>query len=283
MTKERRTARLESSGGAKIVLLRWLEEAHRDATLVHHTVRLLDRPTATWPVDLLGGRVAAQVRRTMRGAKDWEIEWAIRGAVAEAAFLLSLVMLLNADADQQEREDALRAECLSAQFQVLDMEHVMAGLGEGLGIDTRPPVAQRLGACQAAFSTLLREMERAEVARHLLEERYLDGHPTLFPGTAEAWQETRDMAVGLASIVAEVTGPAATADDADSDHAAAMALASDLADRARSAALGMLGDAVGSRAVTARRLQAARSVRTQPRTEVGESHPGQDAAKEAYQ
>jgi len=254
MTKERRTARAEASGGAKIAVLRWLEEVHRDATLVHHAVRLLERPNAPWPVDLLGERVAAQVRRTMRGAKDWEIEYAISGAVAEAAFLLSLVVLVNAEADQQELEADLRAQCLAAQFHALDMERVMNEMYELLHFEPRPPVGERLEECRAAYSTLLDEMDRASMARHLLEERYFDGHPTLFPGTAEAWQETREMVVGLASIVAEVTGPAAATDDAEADHAAAMALACDLADRARSAALGMLGDTAGSRMVAARRL-----------------------------
>jgi hypothetical protein len=141
---------------------------------------------------------------------------------------------------------------------------------EHLRFEPGSPVDERLEACRASFATLLKEMDRAEEARHLLEERYLDGHPTLFPGIAEAWQETREMVSGLASIVAEVTGPAAAADPADTDHAAAMALASDLADRARSDALGMLGDTAGSRTVTARRLQAARSVRPQPKPAVGD-------------
>jgi len=257
---------LEDGAAPRALVLQWLAEARAFPTLGHYVTWLLDQLPNRWPFDLLPIRAAAQARRAMRGANDWEVADAVHDAVAETAFLLELVLLLNCLADETEREAELRCQLLTAQFRALDLEQTLLRDSAGSGFEPGTPLADRLEACRVAFAELINELATAESARHLLEARYLAGQPALFPGTAETWDGTRDLVRGVANVAAEVLGPIIAIDEAGTDRDGAFALASDLADRARSAALGLMGDSAGARAVASRRLRSGRRVSPTPPT-----------------
>jgi len=223
-----------------------------------------------WPYEHLATRASAQVRRSLRGAKGCQVDEATQGAIAQTTFLLELIFHLNALADEDQRRAELRCEVLGMQVRALDLEQTLLKDSE---VDLGTPLAERKEACRAGFAALVGDLATADEARHLLEVRYLDGRPALFPRIPEGWQTIRDVVRELATLSAEVVGPT---DDVQTQPGDALAHAGDLADRVRSMALGLLGDPAGARAVAARRLQARTSSPPKPQPDAREVDRGQD-------
>lgn len=261
--RTRRLDQLEGSAAPRSVVLGWLAEAQAFATLPHYGQWLLGQPPGRWPLVFLPDQVAARVRRAMREARELDILRAIGDAVAETAFLVELVLLLNAVTDDRQREAALRCRLLVAEMSALALEPDMPDVGEPQAIEGRASIADRVEAWLCAVSKQAKDVACAEEARRLLERRYLDGYPALFPRAAEKWGATRDAVSEVASLVADVPGPRDATAPTDADRDEAMVQASHLADAARSATLGLLGDSRGARAVTARRLESDRRRRTE--------------------
>lgn len=255
--RTRRLDQLEDSAAPRAVVLGWLAEAHAFATLPHYGQWLLGQPPGRWPLVFLPDQVAARVRRAMREARELDILRAIGNAVAETAFLVELVLLLNAVTDDRQREAALRCRLLVAEMSALALEPDVPDVGEPQAIEGRTSIADRVEAWLCAVSKQAKDVACAEEARRLLERRYLDGYPALFPRAAERWDATRDACSEVARLAADVLGATEAAAAGGADRADAMVQASHLADAARSAALGLLGDSRGARAVTARWLRTA--------------------------
>jgi hypothetical protein len=252
-----RLAQLEGAAAPRAVILRWLEEAHAFATLPHYVQWLLGQPPDRWPLALLPGQAAAHVRRAMRSLPELEIVRAIGPAVAETFFLVELVLLLNAVTDDRQREAALRCRLRVADLGILEAEPDAPDTSGPHATEDGTSIAERVEAWRRAVSSDAKEVACAEQARRLLEQRYLDGRPALFPRAAEKWEVTRDAVIENAHLAADFLGPAEAAHDDGADAAAAMAQASQLAEMARAATLGLMGDSSGARAVTARRLRKA--------------------------
>jgi hypothetical protein len=121
--------------------------------------------------------------------------------------------------------------------------------------------------------TVLTEIYAAEEARTLLERRYLDGHPALFPDAIEDRQRLRDNAERLASLggalpplpvgrrrarrSAEIEPPGLDLDALRAGaRAEAPAGAARLVDEARATTLDVLGNIEGAAVIVARRLRA---------------------------
>ena len=126
--------------------------------------------------------------------------------------------------------------------------------------------------CRAAVAAFLGAVYGAEEARLLLERRYLDGHPCLFPELAGQLETLLDRAEGLASVYALMSAePRQTATkrvskqarsgllDLDAVRAAARAeapaRAADLVDEARCATLDTLGDWQAAHSILERRVR----------------------------
>ena len=255
-----RIAQLERAAAPRAVILRWLEEIHAFATLPHYVQWLHGQPPARWPFALLPKQAAAHVRRAMRGVPELEIVRAIGASVTETAFLVELVLLLNAVTDDRQRETALRCRLRVAEMGVLEVEQSAPDTRGPHATEDGASIAERVEAWRRAVSADAKEVACAEQARRLLEQRYLDGRSALFPRAAEKWEVTRDAVIENAHLAADVLGPAEVTHDDGADDAAAMAQASHLAEMARAAALGLMGDSSGARAVTARRLRKASRV-----------------------
>ena len=90
------------------------------------------------------------------------------------------------------------------------------------------------------------QVRAAEAARAIAEERYLDGHPALFPAAVQEWQEVAQATTVMAGFMergAELDGlPPAAPPDPD-DHASRVAAAlAGLVEPAKSNAHDKLGD-----------------------------------------
>ena len=110
----------------------------------------------------------------------------------------------------------------------------------------------------SATAALLTGIHAAEEARALLERRYLDGHPALFPDATQDWERPRERAERLASLggalpplmqgrrrtsrSAEIESPGPDLDALRAQaRMEAPVLAAPLVDEARAATLDVLG------------------------------------------
>ena len=122
-------------------------------------------------------------------------------------------------------------------------------------------------------AALLIRLYAAEEARALLERRYLDCHPALFPDALDDWERLRESAERLAGLgdalrpliqgrrrmpgSAEIKPPDLDLDALRSGaRTQAPAVASWLVEEARTATLDILGDTGGATSIAARRLRA---------------------------
>ena len=257
--------RLEGPAGPRALVLRWLAGAHAFPTLAHYVEWLLTQGPGRWPLVALPKEAVAHVRREMRGRPAHEVDRAVRDAVAETAFLIELILLINAHTEDRRRMAALRYQLAIAEIGLL-AQQPDAAVTDSLGSGGPPPTeghasaAERVDSWHSTVSMQSRLLTVAEESRRIVEERYLDGQSALFPLTADGWAAVREASNELASLAADVLGRISTL-SGDDDDASALRLATRLTDTARSATLGLLGDARGARAVYARGLQGMGSAR----------------------
>jgi hypothetical protein len=134
-------------------------------------------------------------------------------------------------------------------------------------------LTDRRQAWREGSTGLVTGIYAAEEARTLLERRYIDGHPALFPDAIEDRQRLRESAERLASLGGAFPPPpvgrrraprSAEIQPAGLDlgalrsgsRAQAPPLAAQLVDGARAATFDVLGDAEGATSLSARRLRA---------------------------
>ncbi|OGN88096.1 MAG: hypothetical protein A2X23_10990 [Chloroflexi bacterium GWC2_73_18] len=270
MTAARRLARLDGALCPTAAILLWLEEAHRFGSLPAYVTWLLDQPLSAAPLVRVPEQAEAAVLQAMRGQPREAVRQAARQAVRGAVFLVEFVIQLNRAAEETTRLEGLRHAALFWQWRALTLEAELAAADAAAG--GRAPAGtlpERWRAWCGAVADLLTELYATEEARGLLERRYLDGHPALFPDAARDWQALREQAERLAALggslaVSPPERPGRRGRpelDLDALRTAARALApaqaADLADLARAAALDLLGDADGAAALAERRLRTA--------------------------
>ena len=160
---------------------------------------------------------------------------AIDDAVYVTVFLVELVLHLNAISDDLWREAAFRCRLLVAEMRALALEPDPPGTDGPQPVGGDPSVAERIEMWFSAISAQAAAVATADEARRLLEHRFFDGAPILFPGTADRWQAVRGQSSEIASVAA---GGVGTLDGRDrgARDAAAMQQAGHLADAARAAA-----------------------------------------------
>jgi hypothetical protein len=104
----------------------------------------------------------------------------------------------------------------------------------------------RLIQCRAVTASRVDELLAAEQARSVVEERYLDGHPALFPDDRREWAEglalARDLAA-MAERIAELDGmePAAPSSP-EAVPTRVAALVADLVEPSRASTLDKLDE-----------------------------------------
>lgn len=270
--------RLEAGLAPRARVLRWLEEAHGYPSLTAYVAALLDQPVSQWPHNRLSAQAADRVRRTTRGLPDADVQHVVREALAEVAFVVELILVLNAAAEVSLRAALAHCRLLDAQLPALVLEPLVPDAA-GSGAAT-VPLDKRVRMWRRELERLVDELAVDEQTRQILEHRYLEGHAALFPRPAERWRLVRAACEDLAHAADELFPEGTGSDDADepahrsrgeqpADEGAAAAgrEAASLADWARSAALGQVGDQQGAFAMA---LVAARGAvdtgrRTRPR------------------
>jgi hypothetical protein len=196
----------------------------------------------------------------MRGQPREAVKEAAHQAVRDAIFLVELVLRLNGLAEEMTRIEGLRYAVLFWEMRAISAEAELARRSRSRAGRERSSLVERWQAWRVTTTGLLIGICAAEEARMLLERRYLDGHPALFPDAIADWQRLRDSVERLASLGDALrplmegrrrTPRSAKTRDPDPDLVAlraaarsmAPAVATRLVDEARVATLDVLGDA----------------------------------------
>jgi hypothetical protein len=274
VTAEGRLAKIEGALSPKAATLLWLAEAHRFGSLPAYVDWLIDQPVSAAPLERVPKQARAAAVAALRGQPREVVREAARGAVRDAVFLIELVLRLNSVATETIRIEGLRYAVFFWEMRALTAEAQLARRNRSRADRSASSLVERWHAWCTASAALLTGLYAAQEARALLERRYLDGRPALFPDAIADWERLRESAERLASLggalrpliegrrraprSAEIEPPGL---DLDALRAAARTtaptVAAGLVDEARAAALDILGDTEGATSIAARRLRAA--------------------------
>jgi len=275
VTAERRLAKLEGALSPKAATLLWLEEAQQFPSLPAYVDWLIEQPISAAPLERVPAQARAAAVEALRGQPRAAVREAAHQAIRDAIFLVELVLRLNSVAEETVRIEGLRYAALFWEMRALAAEAELARGREHPDADHT--IAERWQAWREGSTGLAAGLFLKEEARALLERRYLEGTPTLFPDLAADWLRLCEQAERLAGLGDLVDVTAATVDGArrrrgrapgrpqiDLHQLRAAALegapdeAASLVDAARAAALDALGDTDGVAAIAERRLRAER-------------------------
>jgi hypothetical protein len=222
---------------------------------------LIEQPISAAPLERVPEQARAAALEALRGLPREVVRGAVHLAIRDAIFLVELVLRLNSVAEETIRIEGLRYW----EMRALSAEAELARRSRSR--------ADRQQEWCSATAALLTGLYAAEEARALLERRYLDGHPALFPDAIEDWGRLRESAERLAGLGDALRplmegrrGTPRSGDmeprDLDLDalrsgaRAQPAAIASRLVDEARAATLDAVGDTEGASLIAARRLRA---------------------------
>jgi hypothetical protein len=244
MTLKRRLDAVETALSPTQLVLRWLAEAHAFGDVEPYVASLLahDHPVA--PLDRLAREAVQGARTAMRGKRPEIVDAAVRSALRETVFRFELVMRINVTAHELIDREALLGAALSAQVALLVSQDAESRRAD-------PTYAERFATRRDLLAFRLGELRAAQEARSIVERRYLDGHGTLFPDLAAAWDEqvrsTETIADAAARLASFARVPAALPPEPEALSARTTELVADLVEPAKAEALDKLGE--GQRAL----------------------------------
>jgi hypothetical protein len=274
VTAERRLAKLEGALPPKAATLLWLAEAHQFGSLPAYVDWLIDQPISAAPLERVPKQARAAAVAALRGQPREVVREAAHQAVRDAIFLVDLVLRLNSVATETIRIEELRYAALFWEMRAISAEAQLARRNRSRADRSASSLVERWHAWCTATAALLTGLYAAEEARLLLERRYLESHPALFPDATADWERLRESEERLAGLgdalrplirgrrraprSAEIEPPGLDLGGLRSAaRTQAPAVASRLVDEARAAALDILGDTEGATSIAARRLRAA--------------------------
>ena len=202
MTTDQRLDALDAALTPTERIVRWLREAHAFGGLEAYVRSLVADPAAVPPVDQLARAAAEGARKRLRGQPRDEIAKAVDTAIRETVFRFQLVLRINAVSQDLLDRQLLLDGLFSSRLALLAYE----------GRDKRhrdPAYLERFAHLRDLILGRLDELEAHQQACRSVEERYLAGHPALFPDDAAAWVEqlkTSERIGQLAVALAEKDG-----------------------------------------------------------------------------
>jgi hypothetical protein len=182
MTAERRLAAVEAALTPTELVVAWLEEAHAFGSLEAAVWALLAEPSPVPPADRLARAAADGARTQAKGKPAEERTKAIDTAVKETVFRFRLVL-----------------QIITVSCELLDRQLLLDGLF-GARLSLLLTTAQHIAKADPGHLADLVELRDLIVgrvdellaagrAREAVEERYLAGHPALFPDRQAEWTE----------------------------------------------------------------------------------------------
>jgi len=259
MTAERRLAKLEGALSPKAATLLWLEEAHEFGSLPAYVDWLIDQPISAAPLERVPEQARAAAVEALRRQSREVVREAAHQAIREAIFLVELVLKLNVAAEEAVRFEGIRYAALFWEMRAIIAETELARRSRSHAGRSASDLAERWQAWCTATVALLTGIYAVEEARLLLERRYFDGHPALFPDSITYWERLQESAERLASLGAALpplpVGRRRAPRSAEVEHSGldldalrvgartqAIAVAARVDDEARAATLDVVGD-----------------------------------------
>jgi hypothetical protein len=244
VTLARRVAAIEASLTPTQLVLRWLAEAHSHGSLEAYVYASLDDPPKTFPLNRLAREAVAGARSGSRSRVREQTDAGVRTALEQTVFRFELVMRINVTTHELLDREALVQAAIMGHMALLANEPAKRRVAD-------PAYLERLAVSRDLTLRRVIELHAAAEARSIVESRYLDGHPALFPDGLAAWDaqvhETERAAV-MADRLAELDGLEPTDfDDEDAVAARVPAILADLVEPAKATALEKLGE--GERAI----------------------------------
>jgi hypothetical protein len=244
MTLSRRLAKVEEGLSPTQLVLRWLAEAHAFGDMESYVASLLAEDPPVAPLDRLAREAAHGARTSMRGKRPELVEAAVRSALRETLFRYELVLRIYVMAHELLDREALIDAALSAHVALLTTEGRVERRRD-------PTYTERFATYRDLLAFRISELQAAQEAPAIAQERYLDGHAALFPDVAAAWDEQLKRTQALADMavpLAELDGvPAALPADPEALSRRTTELVADLVEPAKADALEKLGE--GDRAL----------------------------------
>lgn len=244
MTLARRVTALEATLSPTQLVLRWLAEAHSHGSLTAYVAAILDDEPEDFPLNRLCREAVAGARAgTGKRARE-QTEAAVRAALQQTVFRFELVLRINITTLELLDKQGLVDAVLCGHLAMLASGHPPIAAGG-------PAVAEQLGSSRDLALRRVGELHACQEARSLVESRYLDGHPALFPDGFQEWEEqvaaTERLAV-MADRLSELDGAARPSFDMPDAIAARVPSAvADLVEPAKVTALEKIGE--GDRAI----------------------------------
>jgi PAS domain-containing protein len=202
MTLKRRLDKLESALPARTAALRWMCEAHRFGSIVAYVDWLGGQPRSAFPLNRVPAQAIAAAAAATKGLPPGYAADAREQALRDALFLVNLILGINAAAADMVGTSAAELVLLAEETLALESEHVAPDPdGEAGGHDR----AERRTDWLARARAWLIRLYVAEGAWTLLERRYLDGRPSVFPDRAADLALLREGAEGLFELAAMPT------------------------------------------------------------------------------
>jgi hypothetical protein len=261
----RRLAKLEGALHPREAVLAWLVEAQQFPSLEDHVRSIAALPVEAAPLSVIGERVDAAVRASMKGQPREAIETAARHAVGDGVFLFTLALGLNVVALEVARLEGLRAAatfywmgCLLGGPRAADLPPLEAKTYERERTDA-------WAQWRTVVDRLSLDVRVETEARATLEQQFFGAHDVLFADAAGSWTEHVDMVERLASLAdafASTGGPKARSRPSKETEAGGSVTervadrVARLADDARVRAYEMLGDRLKAVQILERRLLA---------------------------
>ena len=235
MTLKRRLDAVETSLSPTQLVLRWLAEAHAFGDVEPYVASLLSQDPPVAPLDRLAREAVLCARTAMRGKRPEIVDAAVRSALRETVFRFELVMRISVTTHELLDREALIDAAISAHVALLTSEK------------PRPAKsAERFARLRDLLAFRVSELRTAQEARTIVESRYLDGHGTLFPDVAAAWDEqvkSTQLIADMVARLAELDGvPAAVSLAPEALSRWTAELVADLVEPAKSDALDKLGE-----------------------------------------
>ena len=202
----RRLAKLEGSLHPQAAVLAWLAEAQQFPSTEAVARSIADQPVEAAPLSVIGARVLAFVRETMKGQPRAEIDQIARRRQGDAVFLFCLVLILNDHAFEVARFNGLWAAAVAFWMRAL----VGRSRDERTSDEDERERAGAWRSWRSAVDQLVMDVRVEAEARAKLEQRYFAGHQVLLSDAAAAWAGHVDVVERLERL-AEIIVPASPA------------------------------------------------------------------------
>jgi hypothetical protein len=199
-TTDRRLAKLESALSPTATVLAWLSEAQEFASSREHARSIAQLPVESAPLSVIGQRIEASVRASMKGQPQDVVWEKVRRGVGDGAFLFCLVLQINGQTIELTTVEGLRASAVFYWMGCLLGGPRETELPPAEAKEYRQELAECWESWRGVVDRLSVDVQVENEARARLEKRYFDGRDVFFRDVAESWSHHVELVERIAGL-----------------------------------------------------------------------------------